>query len=189
MKKRDERPEADPGARLDWGRPGLAAWQRRVAVAVTEAVLADEDEQGQLVPAAPETCARAARWMDDALGRSSSDLRRGFVVLSALIEWLPLFMILAPSRMSRLPLARRIAYLEALESSRIGLLAMLLVAFKVPLSIPAFEEGEELASTGFDRPSTTARRRLPVTMGETPKPPPRALTMEETPKPPLEAAS
>ncbi len=38
---------------------------------------------------------------------------------------------------------------------------MLLVAFKVPLCIPAFEEGPELASTGFDRPSTTARRRLP----------------------------
>jgi hypothetical protein len=64
--------------------------------------------------------------------------------------------------MSRLPLERRVAYLEALESSRVGLLAMLLVAFKVPLSIPAFEEGDELASTGFDRPTTASRRRLPV---------------------------
>ena len=108
-----------------------------------------------------------ARWMDDALGRASSDLRRGFVLLSLLMEWLPLFLVGAPSRMSRLPLARRVAYLEALETSRFGLLAMLLVAFKVPLSIPAFEQGEELASTGFDRPDTVARRRLP-TLGARP---------------------
>jgi hypothetical protein len=150
--------ERTSGERLDWGRPGLAAWQRRVALAVTEAVLADEDDRGQPIPASPEACARAVRWLDDALGRSSADLRRGFMVLALLIEWLPLCVVLAPSRMSRLPLARRVAYLEALESSRIGLLPMLLVAFKVPLSIPGFEEGEELASTGFDRPTTAARR-------------------------------
>jgi hypothetical protein len=64
--------------------------------------------------------------------------------------------------MSRLPLERRLAYLEALEASRIGWLSMLLVAVKVPLCIPAFEEGEELRSTGFDRESLSARRRLPV---------------------------
>jgi hypothetical protein len=29
------------------------------------------------------------------------------------------------------------------------------------MCIPAFEEGEELALTGFDRPDTAARRRLP----------------------------
>jgi hypothetical protein len=64
--------------------------------------------------------------------------------------------------MSRLPLGRRVAYLEALEGSRIGLLSMLLLAFKVPLCIPAFEEGEELLSTGFDRATTATRRRLPA---------------------------
>ncbi len=152
-----------PGARLDWGRSGLADWQRRVATAVTEAVLADEDEHGELIPGSPAACDRAVRWLDAAVGASSADLRRGFYVLSILMEWLPVVVLFVPSRMSRLPLTRRIAYLEALESSRMGLLCMLLVAFKVPLSIPAFEEGEELASTGFGRPSTAARRRLPVT--------------------------
>jgi hypothetical protein len=158
------RPPASPedGSRLDWKRPGLAPWQRRVTVAVTEAVLSDEDDDGELVPGSPEACARAAGWMDDALGRSSVDLRRGFLLLSFLIEWLPLVILRTPTRMTRLPLARRVSYLEALESSRVGLLSMLLVAFKVPLSIPAFEEGDELASTGFDRPSTASRRRLPV---------------------------
>ncbi len=140
---------------------GLLAFQRRVASAVMEAVLADEDEHGELVPGSPEACARGVRWLDDALGRSSADVRRGFVVLSILMEWLPLFVISTPARASRLPLARRIAYLEALEASRVGLFSMLLVAFKVPMCIPAFEEGEELASTGFDRPTISARRRLP----------------------------
>jgi hypothetical protein len=145
------------------GRPhGLARWQRDVMTAFVEAILADEDAHGELVPGRAETCARATRWMDEALGGASADLRRGYFFLSIFMEWLPLFLIGAPSRMSRLPLARRIAYLEALESSRSGLLSMLFVGFKVPLGIPAFEEGEELASTGFDRPSTAARRRLPV---------------------------
>ena len=154
-----------PPARLDWGRSGLDVWQRTVTSAVVEALFADEDEHGALIPGSPETCARATRWMDEAVGSTSADLRRGFFVLCLLMEWLPLVILFTPSRMSRLPLARRIAYLEALETSRSGLLSMLLVAFKVPLGIPAFEEGDELASTGFDRPGTAARRRLPVATG------------------------
>ena len=147
--------------RLDWGRRGLTDRSRRVAFAVIEAIMSDEDDEGRLVPAGPELCARAVAWLDDSLGRSSADLRRGFTLLAFAMEWLPLFVIGAPSRASSLPLERRLAYLEALESSRIGWLSMLLVAFKVPLAIPAFEEGDELASTGFDRPDTVARRKLP----------------------------
>ncbi len=147
--------------RLDPGQRGLSAGARRVAHATIEALLSDEDDRGRLVPGRPEACARGVAWLDDALGRSSPDLRRGFALLSLALEWLPLFVVGAPGRMSRLPLDRRVAYLEALETSRIGLLSMLLVAFKVPLSIAAFEEGEELASTGFDRPTIASRRGRP----------------------------
>jgi hypothetical protein len=77
--------------------------------------------------------------------------------------------------MSRLPLRARLAYLEALESSRVGLLSMLLVAFKVPLCIPAFEEGAELAMTGFDRASTAARRGSPGLLAIARPAAPRAL--------------
>jgi hypothetical protein len=129
---------------------------------VIEALLCDEDERGQLVPAGPEVCERAVAALDHAIGRSSADLRRGFAVLTLLMDLLPLFVIGAFSRMSRLPIERRLAYLEALEASRIGLLPMLLVAFKVPLCIAAFEDGEELRRTGFDRESTTSRRKLPI---------------------------
>jgi hypothetical protein len=144
--------------RLDWPKDGLRPWQRRVAWAVAEALLCDEDDAGALLPASPEACARAVAWMNHSLGRASSDLRRGFFALSLLMELLPLFVLGTPRRMSRLPLARRVAYLEALEASRLSALPLLVVAFKVPLCVPAFEEGEELASTGFDRPTTAARR-------------------------------
>jgi len=147
--------------RLDWRRDGLSPFARRVAHAVIEAVLSDEDDEGRLAPGRPEACARAVDTLADTVGRGSSDLRRGFAALCVLMEWLPLAVVGAPSRMTRLPLARRVAYLEALESSRIGWFSMLFIAFKVPLCIPAFEEGEELRDTGFDRPSTVARRRLP----------------------------
>lgn len=165
--------------RLDWGRSGLSARAQRVAHAVTEAMLSDDGEGGQLVPGSPAACARAVAWLDDALGRSSPDLRRGFAFISLVIDWLPLFVIGTPGRMSFLPLDRRVAYLEALEASRIGWLPMLLVAFKVPLSMAAFEDGAELASTGFDRPTTVARRKLaaratPATRASLPVQPTRA---------------
>jgi hypothetical protein len=148
--------------RLDRGQRGLSAGARRVARATLEALLSDEDDEGRLVPGAPAACERGVAWLDDSLGRSSPDLRRGFAVLAFALEWLPLFVVGAPRRMSRMPLDRRVAYLSALEESRIGWLSMLLVAFKVPLSLAAFEEGEELASTGFDRPTLASRRGRPT---------------------------
>jgi hypothetical protein len=143
----------------------LAQWQRDVTMAFVEAGLADEDARGDLVPGSAEACARATSWMDQALAGGSPDLRRGFFVLFILMEWLPVVLIGTVSRMSRLPLGRRITYLESLERSRFSLFTVLFVAFKVPLGIPAFEEGDELASTGFDRPDTSARRRLPQAGG------------------------
>jgi len=147
---------------LDRPKRGLSARSRRIAYAVTEALLCDEDAQGALVPANSETCTRAVAGLDDSLGRSSADLRRGFAVLAVIMEMLPLFVMGVPRRMSRLSLEQRLAYLEALEGSQVGLLSMLLVAFKIPLCVPAFEEGAELISTGFDRETLSARRRLPI---------------------------
>lgn len=152
---------ADAAERLDHPGRGLSPWARRIAWAAAEAMLCDEDERGELVAPGADVCERAVTSLDLSLGQGSPELRRGFTLLAACLELLPLFVIGAFSRMSRLPLARRLAYLEALESSRVGLLAVLLLAFKVPLCIRAFEEGAELAMTGFDRESTAARRRLP----------------------------
>lgn len=148
--------------RLDWPRAGLSARSRRVARAAAEAILADEDDAGAIVAASAEACDRAVAALDRSVGRASADLRRAFGVLSFLLDWLPIFIIGAFSRMSRLPIARRVRYLEALEAHPVGLFPMLLVAFKIPLSIPAFEEAEELALTGFDRPDIAAPRRLPA---------------------------
>lgn len=147
--------------RLDWRRRGLSPRSRRVMLAIAEAMLAD-DEAGELAPGSAEACARGVERLDLAVGASSADLRRGFGVLTFVVQLLPVFLIGVFARMTSLSLERRIAYLEALESSRVGLLAMLFVALKVPLCIPAFEDPVLLASTGFDRPSTTSRRRLAV---------------------------
>ncbi len=125
-----------------------------------EAMLADEDAEGRLVPGSPEACERGVAWLSAATQQASSDVRRGFGVLAFLLEWLPLFVVGSPHRMTRLSLAERLRYLEALEQSRFGLLAMLLMAFKVPMGIAAFEQGEELRSTGFDRETTASRRSL-----------------------------
>ncbi|MBK8258503.1 MAG: hypothetical protein IPK82_38320 [Polyangiaceae bacterium] len=141
-------------------RRGLSPRAERVAASAMEAILADEDERGNLIPGSPEACARAVRWLSRSAGHSSSNIRFGYGLLTWLLQLLPLFMIGVPSRMTELSLGDRIRYLTALETSRYGLLSMLLLAFKVPMSIVAFEEGAELSSTGFDRPSTASRRSL-----------------------------
>jgi hypothetical protein len=148
------------------GAGGLSARTQRILYAFAEAMLCSEDDTGALLPGPAEACSRAVNALSLAVGVSSSDLRRGYAVLLTLLDLLPLFVIGTPGRMSRLPLDRRVAYLEALEASRVGLLAMLFVAIKVPLCIPMFEEGDELALTGFDRPNTASRRSLPLVPGE-----------------------
>lgn len=141
---------------------GLSPRAERVARAAIEAVLTDEDAAGNLVPPPRATCDRAVDWLTSSAAFASGDLRRGLSFLTFLLQLLPIVIIGVPSRMTSLSLADRIRYLEALETHRIGLFAMLAIAFKVPMSIAAFEEGAELRSTGFDRPSTTSRRSLLV---------------------------
>ncbi len=162
--------------RLDYARDGFWSLSRTAAYAAAEAFLSDEDESGALKKGPAPACARAVKALGHSVGRTGTELRRGYNLLFVVLEFLPLFLIGVPRRMSRLPLKQRIDYFEALEASSIGLLSMLLIAVKVPLCMPAFEEGEELALTGFDRPSTVSRRSLtvisPVTSRELPNPSP-----------------
>jgi len=126
---------------------------------LVEAMFSDENEQG-LVPASPELVARVTDEFDLLIGAGSGDLSRGYRIVLWLIEWLPLFVMGVFSRASRLPLERRLAYLQRLEQSKMARLATLLVAFKLPFTILAFEQGPELRLTGFDRESLSSRRLL-----------------------------
>jgi len=142
----------------DWGRRAFSPKRKRSIAAVAEALLSDEDEQGQVVAPPQQLTDRVADEFDLLIGAGSSDLGRGFRILAWLIEWLPLFMIGAFSRASRLTLARRVRYLDAIEHAKIALLATLFVAFKLPITLIAFEVGPELRLTGFDRETTATPR-------------------------------
>jgi hypothetical protein len=142
----------------DWGRRAFGPARRRTIASLVEALFSSESESG-LVPAPPELTARVADEFDLLVGAGSSDLRRGFGLLAFLVEWLPLFMLGELSRASRLPLARRLAYLHRLEHARFALIATLFVAFKLPLTMIAFELAPELALTGFDRATISTPRR------------------------------
>jgi hypothetical protein len=141
----------------DWGRRAFSPKRRRSISAVVEAMLSDHDEQGQVV-GDRELTDRVTDEFDLLIGAGSGDLSRGFRVLAWLIEWLPLFIIGAFSRASRLPLARRVHYLDRLEHAPIPLVAMLLVAFKLPITMIAYEVGPELRLTGFDRETISTPR-------------------------------
>lgn len=157
----DARSLVDDPARLDWNRPGLSARSRRVMLAAAEAMYSDEDGDGRPSAADSAVCERAVDGLDRLVGSASGVIRHGFAVFTLAMQVLPLFVLGRFALMTSLTLDERIRYLEALERSRLGFIAMLFVAIKVPMTICAFEEGDELRSTGFDRPDTVARRKRP----------------------------
>jgi hypothetical protein len=147
----------------DWARPGLSPRGRAVARAAIEAFLCDGD--GTLVPPDSAWCDRVVESYDLSIGACSPQIRVLMRLFVWLLEWLPLWVIGKKSRMSRLAVADRLRYLRALEAHRSAPFALLFVGLKIPMLMSAFEQGEALAITGYDRPTTYARRggRLAVT--------------------------
>lgn len=145
---------------LDWRRSGLSAFGRKVCRSFTEALLSDENDRGELFGPGDATLDRVVQKMDLWLGSASPDLSRAFGALCLGLEGSPTFTIKRARRFTSLPLADRLRVLETLEDHPNGLLSMLLTAFKVPLGTAAFEEGELLADTGFNRPDLIAPRDL-----------------------------
>ncbi|NUP06659.1 MAG: hypothetical protein HOW73_11445 [Polyangiaceae bacterium] len=136
---------------LDWKRSGLSGIARGVCRSITEALLADIDERGVLVPPDSATLDRVVDKVDLWVGTASPELSRAFFALSIALQGAPAVTIRKPRRFTTLSLADRVRVLEALEDHPNGLFSMLLTAFKVPLATAAFEEGDLLASTGFPR--------------------------------------
>jgi hypothetical protein len=151
----------------DWGRRAFGPARKRSIAALAEALFSSETPEG-LAPAPAALAERVADEFDLLVGAGSSDLRRGFRLLAFLVEWLPIFVLGEASRASRLSLARRLAYLHRLEHAKIALVATLFVAFKLPLTMIAFEVGDELGSTGFDRAtiSTVRLARKPTVIAD-----------------------
>jgi hypothetical protein len=143
----------------DWGRRAFSPKTKRVLAAIVEAMFSDEDEVG-LRPAPAALTERVVDEFDLLIGAGSGDLGRGFRILSFIVEWIPIFIIGVFSRASRLPLGRRVSYLHKLEHAKIALVATLLVAFKLPLTMLVYEQQPDLRATGFDR-ETVSTRRLP----------------------------
>ncbi|MET0595073.1 MAG: hypothetical protein ABW133_20405 [Polyangiaceae bacterium] len=148
-----------PRKRRDWGRRAFSPARKRAIASLVEAMFSDENEDG-IVPAPATLVDRVVDDFDLLVGAGSSDLRRGFTVLAFLVEWLPILILGELGRASRLPLARRLAYLRGLEHAKMALLATLFVAFKLPLTMIAYEMSPELGLTGFDRPTISTARKF-----------------------------
>jgi predicted dinucleotide-utilizing enzyme len=121
-------------------------------------MLADANERGESVPPQAGLVDRVVEEVDYMIGAGSADIHRGFEVLCRAINRSPTLVLASVSTLSELPLAERIEVLQRLESSRIGIISTLLVAFKIPISMAAYEVGPELEMTGFDRKDTTVAR-------------------------------
>jgi len=143
---------------LDWNRSGLGRLGKKVVRSATEAILADHDATGRLVGPTDAALDRVVQQIDLWVGTGSSDLSRAFGVLVGALEAAPMWIARKPSRFTKLSLAERVHVLERLEEHPVGLFSMLLTAFKVPLATVAFETGDLLHETGFDREDLVVRR-------------------------------
>jgi hypothetical protein len=144
----------------DAPRVPFAPSTRAIVTAFVEAMGADDGPDGSREPAPLR--AEKTTWIVDEVEQWSSSgspsIRLGLRGLFWVVDLLPLFVLGLFSRASRLPLSERIAYYEAVEASPIGLLATALVGLKIPVVALLYEEGPELAETGFDRPSLMSLR-------------------------------
>jgi hypothetical protein len=152
-------PESARIAKRDAGRRAFGPKRLRTIAAVAEVLLSDETEEGLMAPP-PELVGRITDEMDLWIGAGSVDLRRGYRFITWLIEWLPLLVIGVFARASRLPLGRRLAYLMRLEHARLALLSSLVMGFKLPITMLAYELDAELRVTGFDRATVSTPRTL-----------------------------
>jgi hypothetical protein len=148
----------------DWQRPGLSPVQQQIVRAFAEALLAEDSLDPDVSEARspdPILLDRIAHEMDVWIGSGSQALTRGFGVLLWGIELMPVLIVGRACRMSKLSISERIHYLESLEQSSVGLIATMFMGVKIPVTALAFELGEELADTGFDRSSLTSLRVFP----------------------------
>lgn len=152
----------DPPARR-----GLDDESRRIVRAFCEALLSDEDERGRVVAPPAAEVDRIIAEYDLLVGAGSLTLRSGMKVLARVVNRLPSVVLGEFVPMTELTLPERIVYLEGLENARVGLMATAVIAFKIPLSMLAYEQGEGLALMGFERPTIATPR------GDVPIPEPR----------------
>ena len=148
-------------------RPGFDAKGRRIVRAFCEAMLSDEDERGKLVAPSASLVDRVLDEYDRMLGAGSLTVRNGMRALTRIVNRLPLVVLGTTTPMTELTLPERVVYLDALENARVGLMATALVALKLPVTMLAYEQGELLASLGFERES------IPTPRGDVPIPVPR----------------
>ena len=138
---------------------------RGVIGAFVDGLLAGRDDggDGALRPPAPELRERVVLDFDDWVSHGSATLPLMLGAILWALEWAPPLVVGRASRMSRLSLAERLRYFDSLEHHRLGLVAAAFVGLRVPLYILTYEAGDELALTGFDRPTlATPRRLLPL---------------------------
>lgn len=149
-----------PPSAADWGRSGVSAGGLRVATAAAEAFLCERDGAGGVRAPRAQWVRQIVEQYDVSIGHASLTVRMGMRIILTLVEWMPVVLLRRWSRFTRLPLAERLTYLERMEAHPHGLVASVSYALKVPLLIPAFEEGEALVMTGFDRESIVSAGRL-----------------------------
>ena len=136
----------------------LSAREQEIAEAVCEALLSDRDDVGGYLPPTASTVTDATVQLDRFLTATTTRTRLAFRGILHVIQVSPTALLHTTQRFTALTLRERIDALTRAEHSQTGWLAIALMGLKVPLTMAAYEQGNNLALTGFERHEITTPR-------------------------------
>jgi hypothetical protein len=132
----------EPGTR-DFRRTTFGASDRVVLVALAEAMFS---EDGDVAREKLESFV----WKVDALvSTASRESRAGLRFMLWFIRWSPILLFFSLSTFEGLTVDRRVAVLDRMDRSRVGLIALMLVAYRTLLTMVFYEDPEELKLLGY----------------------------------------
>jgi len=136
----------------DFERPHLGDRESSVVRAVTHALLAGEVDDARLSTIVHE--------IDLYLGAASVLVRLGLRALLLVVGITPLLLFVAPKRIDRLDLDRRIELLGRLERMRFVPLSLAFIAWRTIILLVAYDDPKELVNIGYVHEHKRHKRHL-----------------------------
>jgi hypothetical protein len=127
----------------DFNRTTFGRGDRVVLVALAEAMFSEDGD------VAHEKLESFVWKVDSLVSNASRESRAGLRFMLWFIRWSPILLFFSLSTFDALGVEKRVAVLDRMDRSSIGLIALMLVAYRTLLTMAFYEDPEELKLLGY----------------------------------------
>jgi hypothetical protein len=127
----------------DFNRVTFGASDRVVLIALAEAMFSEDGEVSK------EKLESFATNVDGFVSPASWTLRFGLVMMLRFFRFAPILLFFSPSLFESLDVSKRVDLLDRMDRSRVGLVALMLVAYRTIMTMVFYEDPEELKLLGY----------------------------------------